>query len=104
VVVFEKTPKVMALFRDLLPGAVIVGFKLLVDASPDELMAAGLSTLKDNDCDYVFANDMQTVAAGAEKHEGILIGRDGKISSAKGKDAIAELIVGAVSEGEAPSQ
>jgi phosphopantothenate-cysteine ligase len=96
VVVFEKTTKVISLLRGLLPEAVIVGFKLLVDASADELIKTGLSMLKDNDCDFVLANDMKTVTAGAEKHEGILIDKDGASTCAEGKRAIAELIVSAV--------
>jgi phosphopantothenate-cysteine ligase len=97
VVILEKTPKIIGMLRELLPEAVIVGFKLLVDAPRDELLQSGLSMLKTNSCDYVFANDMRTVAAGAEKHAGILIDKEGEYAEAEGKDAIAELIVNAVS-------
>ncbi|MDR2610372.1 MAG: phosphopantothenate--cysteine ligase [Clostridiales Family XIII bacterium] len=94
VVVLERTPKIIGALRELLPEAVIVGFKLLVDASQDELLQTGLSTLKANNCDYVLANDMRTVTAG--KHTGFLIDKEGAYTEAEGKDAIAELIVSAV--------
>jgi phosphopantothenate-cysteine ligase len=94
VVILEKTPKIISMLRGLLPNAVLVGFKLLSNASLDELLAEGRKTLASNGCDFVLANDMTTVGAG--KHAGYLIGRDGTYSQAEGKEAIAEVIVGAV--------
>jgi phosphopantothenate-cysteine ligase len=94
VVILEKTPKIISLLRGLLPDAVLVGFKLLSNASLDELISEGRKTLDSNDCDFVLTNDISTVIAG--KHTGYLIGRDGTYEQAEGKDAIAEIIVGAV--------
>ncbi|MCL1895021.1 MAG: hypothetical protein FWG03_00585 [Clostridiales bacterium] len=91
IVVLEKAPKIIALFRGLLPGAVIVGFKLLSGASEEELVRAGHGLLQKNDCDFVLANDMHTVRSG--RHEGLLIARDGSFERAEGKGAIASLIV-----------
>jgi phosphopantothenate-cysteine ligase len=71
-----------------------VGFKLLVGAPRDELMREGLSMLEANGCNYVFANDMHTLTNG--KHAGFLIDKDGARAEAEGKEAIAELIVNAV--------
>ena len=99
-VVLEKAPKIIAMYRGLLPKAVIVGFKLLSDVSEEELVRAGSSLLLKNDCDFVLANDMRTVRAGgpdgAEGHEGLLIDREGKFERAAGKPAIASLIVNSV--------
>jgi phosphopantothenate-cysteine ligase len=97
VVVLEKTPKIIAMFRELLPESLIVGFKLLVDVSQKELLAAGRALLEKNGCNFVFANDMRTVAAG--KHSGYLIDAAGRYTAVTGKEAIAELIVGVVTGG-----
>jgi len=91
VVVLEKAPKIIALFRGLAPNAVVVGFKLLSGAGEEELLRAGMALLEKNDCDFVFANDMETVLA--DRHEGFLIARDGSFEGASGKDGIAALIV-----------
>ena len=90
IVVLEKAPKIISMFRSFAPNAVIVGFKLLSDVEESELVRVGLALLKKNDCDYVLANDMRTVQAGV--HEGLLISQDGSFERATGKNAIAELI------------
>jgi len=94
VLILEKTPKIIGMLRGLLPEAILVGFKLLSGAPIGELIEAGRQTLEMNDCDFVLANDMTTVAI--DKHTGYLIGRDGSYTTAEGKDAIAELIVGSI--------
>jgi len=91
IVVLKKAPKIIALLRGLAPGAVIVGFKLLSGACEEELARAGHALLIKNKCDFVFANDMETVRK--DHHEGILIARDGTYERASGKDGIAALIV-----------
>jgi phosphopantothenate-cysteine ligase len=94
VLILEKTPKIIGMFRGLLPEAILVGFKLLSGAPLNELIDEGRKTLEVNDCDFVLANDMTTVAIG--KHTGYLISRDGSYTPAEGKDAIADLIVSSV--------
>jgi len=91
IVVMKKAPKIIALLRGLAPGAVIVGFKLLSGAGEEELSRAGHALLVKNDCDLVFANDIQTIKA--DQHDGILISRDGSYIHASGRDWISELIV-----------
>ena len=92
IVVLEKAPKIIALLRGLAPQAVIVGFKLLSGVSDEELVSAGLALLQKNDCDLVLANDMNTVMG--DRHEGLLIARDGTYERAIGKDDIAKLVCG----------
>ncbi|MCL2111171.1 MAG: hypothetical protein FWH32_02745 [Clostridiales bacterium] len=91
VVVLERAPKIIALYRELAPRAVLVGFKLLSDASEDDLVSAACALLEKNGCDFVLANDMGTVRAGA--HEGLLVGRSGTCERAESKEGIAGLIV-----------
>ena len=91
IVVLEKAPKIISMFRGFAPKAVIVGFKLLSDVSETELVSVGLSLLKKNDCDFVLANDMRTIRE--NRHEGLLITLDGSFERALGKPGIADLIV-----------
>jgi phosphopantothenate-cysteine ligase len=92
IVVLEKTPKIISMFRELAPDAVIFGFKLLSNVSEDELLEAGHSLLRKNKCDFILANDMRTVGVEAG-HEGYLISQDGSFERATGKEAIAALLV-----------
>ncbi len=97
VIFLEKTPKVLPVFRKLLPEAVIVGFKLLDHVSHEELIDTAHRLLQKNSCDYVLANDYQTVEAGA--HEGYLIDRFRNETAFSGKEAIAAGIAEAVMKG-----
>ncbi|MDR1292798.1 MAG: phosphopantothenate--cysteine ligase [Clostridiales Family XIII bacterium] len=96
-VVLERAPKVISLYRGLAPDAVIVGFKLLADVGEDELIDVGYKLLKKNDCDYVLANDTRYLSRGG--HVGHLIARDGSYATYDGKDAIAGAIAAAVGGG-----
>jgi phosphopantothenate-cysteine ligase len=91
IVVLERAPKIISLLRGLAPRAVIVGFKLLAETTEEELVRAGHGLLTKNDCDYVLANDMRTVRS--DRHEGLLVARDGTFGRAAGKADIAALIV-----------
>jgi len=94
IVVLKKAPKIIAQLRGLAQNAVFVGFKLLSDTDETELLKAGHALLMKNDCDFVLANDLKTVRAdGADRHEGLLIKKDGSYERATGKEAIAALIV-----------
>ena len=97
-VVLRPTPKILLMFRELLPKATIVGFKLLDGVSRDELMDTAYQLLKKNGCDYVLANDYRTVAAG--KHTGFLMDKNKHIQTFSGKEAIAKGIARAVMEME----
>ena len=88
VIFLEKTPKVLPVFRELLPDAVIVGFKLLDGVSHEELIDTAYSLL---------ANDYRTVEAG--DHQGFLIDRDKNEIPCSGKAAIAKVIAETVSGG-----
>jgi phosphopantothenate-cysteine ligase len=100
-VVLERAPKIISLFRGLAPDAVIVGFKLLSDVNEEELIRSGRTLLIKNDCDYVLANDMKHLRGGG--HLGHLITRDGSYETYDGKEAIAGAIATAVLR-NAPSQ
>jgi len=91
IIVLEKAPKLIAMLRGLAKDAVIVGFKLLSGVSEEELVSAGHALLQNNNCDFVLANDLNTVLSG--RHEGLLIDSEGNFIRAAGKEAIADMIV-----------
>jgi len=94
IVVMEKTPKVISMFRGLLPKAILVGFKLLNGAAEDALIETARVLLVKNDCDYVLANDLELVRE--DSHLGHLIDRDGAKVTYYSKVQIADGIASAV--------
>ena len=54
-------PKVISTVRDLAPKAIIVGFKLLVNSTKEELIEAADKSLMQNKLDLVVANDLRDI-------------------------------------------
>ena len=96
IILLEPTPKIIPELRQLVPEAVIVGFKLLDEVPEGELLEVAKKLMEKNDCDLVLANDYQTVKEGAAQHVGHLMSRDGSVESFTGKPAIADGIASAV--------
>ena len=97
VILLEKTPKILPLFRELLPESKIVGFKLLDGVPHDELIGTAPRLLIKSGCDYVLANDYRTVEAG--DHQGYLVDKNKNEMHFSGKQAIAEGIAAILSGG-----
>jgi phosphopantothenate--cysteine ligase len=87
----KKNPKIIAMIREKQPQTILVGFKLLVAVPQKELLAVAKQALIKNQCDFVFANDLQQVHA--KEHHGFLLHKDGSVASAHTKQEIAQLIV-----------
>lgn len=96
VLVLEKTPKVIGIFKALQSQTVLVGFKLLDGVSKDELIGTAFRLLTKNQCDFVLANDSQSFQNGS--HTGYLIFPNRESIQFEGKEAIARGIVRAVME------
>lgn len=56
------------------PNALLVGFKLLVNSTETELIAAAEASIIKNNCDLIVANDLTTLKAG--NHEVLLVEPD----------------------------
>jgi phosphopantothenate-cysteine ligase len=91
VILLEKAPKVIRLLRDLQPQALLVGFKLLVGVTEDELYLAARKLMEMNDCDYICANDLNHIAG--DRHEALLIDRDGHCAKLATKQQIADAVI-----------
>lgn len=89
-ILLEKTPKMLPMFRQRCPEAVIVGFKLLSGKTDEELIEVGRTLLEKAGCDYVFTNDYAHIADG--NHKGYLIGKESNIEQIEGKENIAQKI------------
>ncbi len=71
----KPAPKLIHNVRTLSPKSFITGFKLMVNASEAELIAAAKNSIKDHDLDLCVANDLFSLKRG--KHEIIIVSRDG---------------------------
>jgi phosphopantothenate-cysteine ligase len=83
----ENTPKLIALFGELAPRALVVGFKLLDHAGYDRLIGEARRLLTANRCAFVLANDTAEMSGGA--HTGYLVDAGGNVRRFEGKAAIA---------------
>ena len=89
-ITLEKTPKIISIFQELAPHAVLVGFKLLDNVSQEKLIDTGYNLLKKNKCIYVLANDLKDIDD--NKHIGHLIDKDKNYTSYYTKQEIAKAI------------
>jgi len=86
------TPKVIDRIRAWAPGALLIGFKLVVNETPEGMRAAALKLLERSGADVVVANDLARVKA--DRHEALFFERDGSVSArVDSKRAIAEAVV-----------
>ncbi|MDR1204927.1 MAG: phosphopantothenate--cysteine ligase [Peptococcaceae bacterium] len=96
VLVMERTPKIISLFRELSPRSVLVGFKLLDHAGHEDLMDAAHELMKKAQCDFVLANDLRDITG--QSHVGYLVGAGKSVRRLNTKEEIAEAIAEAVLE------
>lgn len=54
-------PKVLPTFKEIRPDATVIGFKLLVNATDEELKIAAMKTLKNGQCTLVAANNLSNI-------------------------------------------
>lgn len=87
-----RTPKAIRLVKELAPETFLVGFKLEVGKSVEELVGIAYDSLKANRCDLVVANDLRDIEAG--RHTGYFVTPEGTVARvAVGKDAIAKALL-----------
>jgi phosphopantothenate-cysteine ligase len=60
----KPLPKLISRVKKICPRAKLVGFKLLVDSTEEELIAASKKSIGDNGCDMVVANDLSDMRKG----------------------------------------
>lgn len=87
----QKTPKILSMVKTLAPQTCLVGFKLLDQVPYRQLVDIAYALLQKNACDFVLANDLQSIRTG--QHIGYLLEPNRIVTKAAGKTAIAELVV-----------
>lgn len=88
ILVMEKTPKIISLFKELSPKTLLVGVKCLNNVEVETLLEAGYGVLTKNECDFVLANDIKDISASS--HTGYLIDRNRQVLKLTTKREIAE--------------
>jgi len=87
-----KTPKVIAIIRDIWPDALLVGFKLEVNRTKDDLVKTARRFLKKSGADMIVANDYKNISR--KRHIAYMVTGGGKLPKPlKGKPEIAKNIV-----------
>ena len=89
-VYLKQTPKVIGRVKALQPETILVGFKLLMGVSDEELIYAAMRLMEKNSCDYVLANDLNDIKG--DSHKALLINEHGVVCAAETKQEIAELL------------
>ncbi|MBM7636138.1 phosphopantothenate--cysteine ligase [Streptococcus saliviloxodontae] len=89
VLFLKKTPKVISLIKQWNPDICLIGFKLLVNVSRDELFSVARASLQKNQADYILANDLNEITS--KQHHAYLLS-DNQISEAFTKQEIADVI------------
>jgi len=79
VLLLQQTPKILPLFRQMAPQAVIVGFKLLSAVRREELLAVAGALLEKNGCDFVLANDAGEIHG--DEHHAMLLDREKNVAA-----------------------
>lgn len=96
-----KTPKVIKMIRELAPQAFLVGFKLEVGRSEEELIAIAHRSLLANKADLVVANDLLQIERG--NHVGYFVNPEGElVACAQGKEEIARRLIEIIIEVRRP--
>jgi phosphopantothenoylcysteine synthetase/decarboxylase len=92
VVRLVPTPKAIQLVKALSPRTFLVGFKLEVGKSPEELVRLAYESLRRNRADVMVANDLADIERGV--HRGYFVGPTGEVLRvAEGKEGIARAVV-----------
>lgn len=90
VLFLKKTPKVISMVKEWNPDIQLIGFKLLVDVTEDQLISVAKDSLTKNKADYIVANDLATISA--DSHKALLVSKDEVLSLAT-KSEIAETLL-----------
>ena len=91
----KALPKVISKVKQWAPNARLVGFKLLVDSTDNELVERAYESVKANGCDMVVANDLRDIKNNA--HKLIIVKKDGStstyVSDSDDENKLARIVV-----------
>ena len=89
VLFLKKTSKIISLVKKWKPDIRLIGFKLLVDVSNEELLETARASLIKNQAEIIVANDLTEISN--KEHKAYLVGND-TVTRAQSKEEIAQLL------------
>lgn len=89
VLFLKKTPKIISHVKKWNPNIMLIGFKLLVDVSKEELISVARKSLVNNQAQIIVANDLADISE--HEHLAYLVEKDSK-TIARSKEEIAQLL------------
>ena len=89
VLFLKKTPKIISLVKKWNPDIRLIGFKLLVDVSNEELLETARASLIKNQAEIIVANDLTEISS--KEHKAYLVGKE-TVTQAQSKEEIAQLL------------
>lgn len=89
VLFLKKTPKVISLIKKWNPAIRLIGFKLLVNVTKEELLKTARASLIKNQAEIIVANDLTEISN--QEHRAYLVGKD-TVTQAQSKEEIAQLL------------
>lgn len=98
VLILKKTPKIIGLIKKLQPQTHLIGFKLLVDVSKEELLAVAKDRLLKNQADLIVANDLTEVKK--NRHHAYLVTAEGLFKEVETNEELAKAISAFLEEKE----
>ncbi|MEG0254849.1 phosphopantothenate--cysteine ligase [Vagococcus sp.] len=75
ILIMGKAPKVITKIKEWQPNTKLIGFKLLVDVSEEELVNVAKESIIKNQADWILANDLTTI--NGDNHIGLLVSNSG---------------------------
>lgn len=97
-VLFLKTnPKIISKVKEWNPNIRLIGFKLLVGVSKEELLTTARASLEKNQAELIVANDLTEISSG--QHHAYLLGVN-TVSEAFSKEEIAEQLLSHIQKGD----
>ena len=89
VLFLKKTPKIISLVKKWNPDIRLIGFKLLVNVSKEELLKTARASLIKNQAEIIVANDLTDISN--HVHKAYLV-RNDTVTLAQSKEEIAQLL------------
>ncbi len=89
VLFLKKTPKIISLVKKWNPAIRLIGFKLLVNVTKEELLKTARASLIKNQAEIIVANDLTEISN--QEHRAYLVGKD-TVTQAQSKEEITQLL------------
>lgn len=97
VLFLKKNPKIISKVKEWNPNIRLIGFKLLVGVSKEELLATARASLEKNQAELIVANDLTEISNG--QHHAYLLGAN-TVTEAFSKEEIAKQLLSLIQKGD----